>query len=447
MLAVLGFLITCIIIVGIHELGHYTAARMCGVRVLAFSIGFGKPLWRHIDKHGTQWQLALIPLGGYVSMLATPAEAAKVDEPPERALEGIPRYKRAWVIFAGPLANFVLTFVLFFCVAIIGEESLRAQVGRVLPDSAAEHAGMVAGDQIIAVDERPAFLWHTVVENLVFAIGDHDAKLTLQAASGVTREVTLPTGPATGPQLMDDVQILEALGIIPDTSYISLELAAVIDNSPAAAAGLQIGDVMVAARGEILEDWDQLVAMIDQSAEQELALVVARDGEIVELTATPVLWPDAPEDGGYLGVVPVVLPEKFDAMLGRQSAGFVDAFGQAAERTGRAALTVLRFIGLMLSQDMSTDNLSGPVAIAQQSASAVELGFVVFFLFIAQLSLSLGLLNLLPIPLLDGAYLLRYAIEGILRRPLPPKILRIAGIAGGVILLALMIFAFINDFT
>lgn len=445
MLTVLAFLVTCVIIIGVHELGHYTAARMMGVRVMAFSIGFGWPIWRHIDRHGTEWRFGAIPLGGYVLMLNNPTEAAKCNEPPERSLEGINRWRRAWVIFAGPLANFVLSVVLFYGAAIIGEQGLRARIGRVIPDSPAVHAGLVPGDEIVAVDERPMVMWSKVYENLLFTVGDHDARLRVSAASGVHREVVLPTGPPYGTALLDKDNLLDELGIVPDRSFITLELATIIDNSPAAAAGLQVGDTMLAAGDVLVEDWAALVAIIQAHAGVELPLMVERSGELVEVTAVPQPRPNDQGGRGYLGVVPRFDAGRFQSLLAHERAGPIEALGQAVVRTARASAAVLRFLGLMVVGDVSTKNLSGPVGIASQSGTAASLGLVVFLSFVAQLSISLGLINLLPIPLLDGSHLLRYGIEGVLRRPLPSKIVNLAGWVGACLLLALTVFTIYND--
>ena len=445
MLTLLAFALTIVIIVGIHELGHYGAARMCGVRVIAFSIGFGTPLLKRIDKRGTEWRLCPIPLGGYVLMLMNPEEAKKMNEPPERSLEGIPRWQRAWVIFAGPLANFILSFVLYYFVAIAGEQSLLAKIGRVAPDSIAEDSGLASGDHIIAVDGRESIIWSRVVENIVYAIGDHDATIEVTGSNGINRQIVLPTGKPQGAQLLSQNDLLGNLGIVPDTSYVTLELSAVIDNTPASTAGLQAGDVVVAANDVVLEDWEQFVDIIHVSTNNEIEIVVARDGEIIDLVAIPMEREDGVRTGGYLGVVPRLDQEIYDQLLGYQSYGAFEAIGQAADRTVRGVVATIRFIGLMITRVMSPDSLSGPIAIAEQSATAAGLGIVVFSLMLAQLSLSLGLINLIPILPLDGGHLLRYAIEGITRKPVSPIILKFSVIIGICIILMLTVFAIYND--
>ena len=445
MLALLGFIVTIIIVVGVHELGHFGAARGCGVRVLRFSIGFGKPLLNYKDSQGTEWCLGPIPLGGYVQMVDNPKAAQELGEPPERSLEGIPRWQRAWVIFAGPLANFVLAALLFFIIALLGETGLRATIGKVGAGTLAERAGFVAGEDIVELDGHPTILWSRVYEELFSAVGSHDVELVVATPSKVQRKIVLQTG-SLKPEVLGGGNLLTYLGLEPDRSFVTLELAEVVTGSPAAAA-LERGDHVIAVNGTIVDNWDDLVAIIRTKAGEEVELIIAREGSELNVTVVPELVSDPNGDYGRLGVVPVIDLERHAALLVTQRDGVFAAFGTALRRTWQALSLSARFFGYLIQREVSTEHLSGPIGIAQSAQVAASLGLQVFLVFIAQISISLGLINLVPIPVLDGGHLLRYAIEGIMRQPLPDKIIRYASVFGVAFIFMLMAFAIYNDLT
>ena len=442
---VLIFLATIVIVVGVHELGHYFAARSVGVKVLRFAIGLGKPLVSHTDKNGTQWCLCPLPLGGYVSMVNDPEMAKEHNVPPEQSLEGIERYKRAWVVVAGPLANFVLAVFLYFLLALGGETGLRAVVGRVLDDSPAQQAGFVAGDVIVAVNDHRSLLWSYVYEDLFKSISYVDAKIRVERDGGSHRELVLETK-QIAPEALDKGDILLQLGLVPDRSFVTLELEEVVPGTPAEAAGLQSGDFIIAALDRVVYSWDELVEIIHDHPGKEFEIVYQR-GE--EQGTTQVAPERVEEDGkvfGRVGVVPKIDDEKYDSLLATQRDGPIDALATAWRRTLTGVTTTVRFFGYLIGGELSTDQLAGPVGIAKIASSAVDLGLNVFLLFLAEISISLGVINLVPIPILDGGHLLRYAIEGAIRRNLPVRMLQIANVIGAASIVALMVFAIYNDF-
>lgn len=489
MTALLAFILTIVIVVGVHEYGHYAAARRCGVRVLKFSIGFGRPILRHVGRDGTVWQLGWIPLGGFVQMLnneqmardlgmrlegepaAAEPEAEPAPEPgPEGAdeggeqregpgefsggtfrveetLDGVSYGKRAFVIFAGPLANFVLAAALFFAIALIGESGIRARIGSVVPGSEAELSGFVAGEDIVAVDGKQALLWSTVHEELFTAIGDRDVTVATATSTGVERERSLPTGSMPVSVLDGGGGVLRGVGLVPDSSYITLELERVTAGSPADAAGLRAGDFILAADGDVVYSWEELVRVIRPAHGREIELLYVRDGE----EGVAYVVPDRIEEGGAvfgrIGVVPLVDRQLLGELQATERLGPVDAALAAVGRTWAAVATTTRMLGHLVSRELSTDHLSGPVGIAGFASAAAALGAVTFMKFIAHISISLGVINLAPIPILDGGHLLRYLVEVIIRRPLPDRILRVAAAFGVAILIALMAFAIYNDIT
>ena len=446
MTLLLGFIVTIIIVVGVHELGHYLAARSCNVRVLKFAIGFGYPLASWVDKKGTEWCLGIIPLGGYVQMVHDPAAAKELNEPAHRSLEGRPLWQRSWVVGAGPLANFVFAMLMFYLAALLGETGLRARIGEVVADSPAAIAGFVPGEDIIAVDGKRTLLWSKFYETLFSAIADHDLQVMVQAPNGVAREVTLPTAALT-PSVLDQDNLLEVLGLVPDRSYITLAIDQVLPDSPAATAGMLVGDVIIAANGQLMNDWEDFTVVIRDHPELEFPLIAARDNQEVALTVVPRAVAAADGFAGWLGVVPQIDLDRHAALLVTQREGPFVSLGIAVQRTWVLMATTVRYFFFLVRQEVSSDNLSGPIGIAQIAGQALNLGYYAFVIFLAQISISLGIINLMPIPILDGGHLLRYAIEGVIRRPLPDKIIRTAGTVGVAVLLALMFFALYNDLT
>ncbi len=446
MLSLLLFLVVIVVVVGIHEAGHYLAARSCGVRVLRFSIGFGKPLWRSVDRRGTEWCLSPIPLGGYVQMVWTTKEAREMGIPERESLDGVPRWQRAWIIFAGPLANFILALLLLFLLALAGEDGLRARIGHVLDGTMAETAGLAAGDDIIAIDGHRAVLWTTVFPELVTAVSDRDLRLRV-SNSGSEREAVLPTA-SLPPAAIEDPDLLRRLGMLPDRSYLKLELDEVIQGSPAAEAGLQPGDFLIAIDEQVLYAWQDFVSIVRASPGVSLTIVYERGGDPRTAVAAPAaVAGDDGESFGRIGVIPLFDEERYEELKATESYGLLEAGAVAWRRTWGFITTTGRFFGYLVGGEISSKNLSGPVGIARSAETAAGLGLKVFLLFMAQISVSLGVINLVPLPLLDGGHLLRYAIEGVMRRPLPAKIIHLAAAFGAAAILALMVFAIYNDLT
>lgn len=443
LIALAAFLATIIVVVGVHEWGHYLAARAFGVRVLRFSIGFGRPLLAHTGRNGTEWVLAPFPFGGYVRMLESPADAQASGADPREALDAKPRWQRAIVVAAGPAANFVLAFILFFCVALQGSEGLRARVGSVVQGSMAEQAGFRPGDEVTMVNGREVTLWGEVYEEMLVAVANRD--LDVEVLSGAAqRKRFLPLSEL--PPAAVERDLLEAVGMRPDTSYLKVQISGVVPDSPAAAAGLLAGDMILAVDGEVVERWARIVELVEAAPGREIELVVLRDGLQHVLQAVPE--PAAQQGGvGKLGVMPTFDAERHALLVTTREHGLSEALGIALRRTTSAVEVTFRFIGHLLGRRMSVASLSGPVGIANHAGTAASLGLLAFLVFLAHISISLGALNLLPIPLLDGGHLVQYAVEGMLRRPLPDIVVGFARIIGGVLIIFLMSLAVYSDLT
>lgn len=409
-IVVLGLLVT------FHEFGHFWVARRCGVKVLRFSVGFGKPLWSTVDRHGTEFAVAAIPLGGYVKMLDE-REAPVPDEQLDQAFNRKNVWQRIAIVAAGPLANFLLAIVAYWALFVAGTTTVMPIVGEVEPDSPAAEAGLAHGSEITSIQGDAMRSWEEINLKLVSIIG-FSGELTVEAlpeGSSTPRVYQLPVNNYLVRQ--DPPQPLQSLGITPWRPDLPAVLGQVVDGQAAAQAGLQPGDRILSLNGEAVSDWMQFVAMIRDSAGQTLDVSYQRGEEQGALSLTP--GSNTVEGGreiGYIGagVQQVSWPDELQREI---RYGPVEAVGQALSRTGEMTLLTVDAIRKMLVGLISPSNLSGPITIAQISGDSARAGMEAFVGFLAYLSISLAVLNLLPIPVLDGGHLLYYFIEVVRGRP------------------------------
>ncbi|MDP3536283.1 MAG: RIP metalloprotease RseP [Halomonas sp.] len=409
-IVVLGLLVT------FHEFGHFWVARRCGVKVLRFSVGFGKPLWSTVDRHGTEFAVAAIPLGGYVKMLDE-REAPVPDEQLDQAFNRKNVWQRIAIVAAGPLANFLLAIVAYWALFVAGTTTVMPIVGEVEPDSPAAEAGLAHGSEITSIQGDAMRSWEEINLKLVSIIG-FSGELTVEAlpeGASTPRVYQLPVNNYLVRQ--DPPQPLQSLGITPWRPDLPAVLGQVVDGQAAAQAGLQPGDRILSLNGEAVSDWMQFVAMIRDSAGQTLDVSYQRGEEQGTLSLTP--GSNTVEGGreiGYIGagVQQVSWPDELQREI---RYGPVEAVGQALSRTGEMTLLTVDAIRKMLVGLISPSNLSGPITIAQISGDSARAGMEAFVGFLAYLSISLAVLNLLPIPVLDGGHLLYYFIEVVRGRP------------------------------
>lgn len=434
-IVVLGLLIT------FHEFGHFWVARRCGVKVLRFSVGFGKPLWSRRDRHGTEFVVAAIPLGGYVKMLD---EREGPVDPAERqqAFNNKTVWQRIAVVAAGPLANFLLAIVAYWALFVAGTTTVAPVIGSVAPDSPASRGGLEAGQEITAVRGEAVRSWDEINLKLIAAIGE-SGELEVRARDEATadpRTYRLPVEEWLVRQ--DPPRPLPSLGLTPWQPEIPAVLGQVIEGEAAAEAGLRVGDEVVAVDGEPVADWMAFVDRVRASPGQPLDLEVRRDGERLEITVTP--GRNELEEGvaiGYIGagVEAVDWPDEYRREI---RYGPVAAVGQSLSRTGEMTVLTLGAIRKMVVGLISPSNLSGPITIARIAGESARTGLESFVSFLAYLSISLGVLNLLPIPVLDGGHLLYYLVEVVRGRPVSEQAqavgLRIGlALVGGLMLMAL----------
>ena len=441
MLAIISFILIILIIVSVHEYGHYVAARYFGVRVLRFSVGFGKPLLLRRDRHGTEWVLAPVPLGGYVRMLDAES-AAQHNYPPEEAIEAKSHWQRIIIYAAGPFANIVLSFVLLLVILSNGEQGLRPLVENVRATSPAATAGISGGDEIAAINDTTINTWRQVevalADNLV-AGGD----IQVAMVDGAVYEI------AAVPEALAEIETLGSpaavLGLVQQQNYIKLQIATVQPDSPAAAAGVRVGDTLIMLNGIFVERWDEAVQIIAAHPQQPIPVVVWRDNSALTVTVTPSEVKRGRRKVGYMGISPTIDRAALAPLLVTVSYSPPELVVAAVKNTGQDIARAVSFVRLLISGGASRTQVSGPVGIATQSADAAMLGFGVWLRFVTLISTSLGILNLLPLPLLDGGQILLSVLQCVSRRKFSDKTLRLWHISGAAILLALMTFIIIND--
>lgn len=439
---ILALIVTLGILVTIHEFGHFWVARRCGVKVLRFSVGFGKPLFSWYDSKGTEFAVAAIPLGGYVKMLDEREGPVPEDQRHEAFTSKLPS-RRIAIAAAGPAANFIFAIFAYWLLGVVGFTTLAPVVGEVRQDSIAARMGLSEGMEIYAIDGHEVNSWREINMRLLERAGEHG-----EIAFSIGNEGALQalTGNLGGWRLSDDSPNPVALfGLQPWRPAVPAVLGEIVSGGRAEAAGLREGDRVTAVDGEPIADWFELVERIQGAPEQTLSLSVSRQDTVISVPVTPALRDS--EDGepsGFVGagVSQVGWP---DDMLRDVSYGPLAAIPNAVSETW--ADTRLTFVAIhkMLTGLLSPTNLSGPITIARVAEASVSSGFEDFIRFLAYLSVSLGVLNLLPIPVLDGGHIVYYTIEAIRRKPLSEQVQAFGLRIGMAMILTLMVFALYND--
>ncbi len=437
---------TILLVITIHEYGHFWVARRCGVQVLRFAVGFGKPLWRWRDQKNTEFVLASIPLGGYVQML----DERTAEIPPELehlAFNRKPVLTRIAVVVAGPLANLLLAVVAYWFVFLAGETGPIPIIGPIAPDSVAERAGLESGQEIVAVDGHATPTWQAVNFRLLDRIGD-TGQVEFSLRNPGSDVVYQASGSLTNWMSGDgDFDLLGGLGIRPERQPISPLLDTVVAGSPADLAGLQAGDRIVRADGEPVPEWQVWVEYVRARPGQRIALQVERNGDQFETSITPARKLDS--SGSAYGQVGVTVrpPQWPPHKLREFHYGPVEALVLSTRRTWDLTVFTFQSIGKMLRGLISHQNLSGPITIARVASDSAQSGLQAYVAFVALLSVSLGVLNLLPIPVLDGGHLLYCVIELVVGRPVPLKVQVLGYQLGLLVIFGVMALALFNDFS
>ncbi|MDC9526222.1 sigma E protease regulator RseP [Pseudoalteromonas sp. Angola-30] len=437
-----SFILALGILVAIHEYGHFWVARKMGVKVLRFSIGFGKPLLKWHDKYNTEYVIAAIPLGGYVKMLDE-----RVDEVPENerhlSFNAKSVQARIAIVAAGPLANFLFAIVALAAMYMVGVQSVKPVVGSITEGSRAEQAGIMPSEQIIKIGDDTIATWQDATFALMSSLGEQSVPVVVRNEN--YQEQTKMLNVEGWKLDQQDVPPLSSLGIVPFRPQATLTIAAITKNSAAELANLQVNDTIIAVNGETISDWQQLVNLITQSANKSLQFSVKRQDSINSVTVTPKSRIN--EHGieqGFLGVAPVVQPWP-DGYVETRSFGPLDSIVRGTQETWRLITLSFDMIGNLITGQVSVKNLSGPVGIAVGAGTSVSYGLVAFLSFLALISVNLGVFNLLPLPVLDGGHLMYYIIELFRKKPVSEKTQEFGFKVGALLLIFLTCFALFND--
>ncbi|MCE9862654.1 MULTISPECIES: sigma E protease regulator RseP [Aeromonas] len=438
-----AFIVALGLLVAVHEFGHFWVARRCGVKVERFSIGFGKAIWRRLGKDGTEYVLALIPLGGYVKMLDGRVDELKPGEEAQ-AFNHKSVWARMAIVAAGPMANFVFALFAFWLMFMIGVPSVKPVVGEVRPASIVAEAGILPGMEIVGVGGEETGDWESVTYALISHLGDDSVQLKLKAVN--TSYAVDKTLQLAGWKFDPDKESpIGSLGIVPLGGKVLPVVEAVVPSSASEKAGLQIGDRIKGVDGEAITEWAQFVERVQQSPAQPLQVTVERGGSEMTLTLTPDGKKVKGQLVGFVGLSPqlVPLPDEYRTLL---QYGPLQALWHGVQKTWSLITLTFDMIGKLIGGIVSLDNLSGPISIAKGAGSSADYGLVYFLGFLALISVNLGIINLFPLPVLDGGHLVYFLIEAITGKPVSEKIQEVGFRIGAAILMLLMGIALFNDF-
>lgn len=444
---VVAFVVALGILIVVHEYGHFWVARRLGVKVLRFSVGFGRPLWiRHVGPDRMEFVVAALPLGGYVKMLDETEGEVHPDER-LRAFNRQPVRKRMAIVLAGPLANFLFAILAYWVVNLAGIDGIKPVVGRVLDSSIAQRAGFRAGDLLLRIDGKDVQSWdqHRLY---LFRRALDRARIELEVRDSDGRIQTRTLDLSGFPVADVNAGLLErGIGLI---GYLPppLPVIGVLEaGGPAARAGLKVGDRFVEIDGEPIHNWEDVAGAIGRSPGRAVNAVVDRAGSRLRVELTPAAV--AQPDGAHVGRIQIrpQFAELPPELRVRVRLGPLAALQAGAESTWSMSLLTLEMLYKMLRLEVSTENISGPITIAQYAGHSAKIGLVPFVLFLAVISISLGVLNLLPIPVLDGGHLMYYSIEAVKGSPVSERTLAWGQQIGVALLVALMVLAFYNDLT
>ncbi len=438
---VAAFLLAISLLVAVHEFGHFWVARRLGVKILRFSIGFGKPLWKKtFGEDQTEFVIASLPLGGYVKMLDG-REAEVPEAEAHRAFDRQSLRTRFAIVFAGPAFNFIFAIVAYWMMFVVGVQGVAPIIGEVKEGTPASRAGLASGQQILAIDGKPTPIWDVALEALLPAMVDRGSvKLTLKNTDGSSFTTELNLMQTT--QDLEPGKLFDILGFVPWREELKSIVGRVVDDSAAAKAGLQEKDKIIGIDDHVITNWMDLVEVVSARPDQDMLLRIIRDGREMDI---PVHSMSAEQDGkqvGKLGIGPFVS----DANRVLYRYDFLAALKHGWNKCWSNAGLTLKMLGKIVSGEVSVKNLSGPLNIAVYAGQSANAGLARFLDFLAIVSISLGILNLLPVPVLDGGHLMFYMIEAIKGSPVSEQTELIGQQIGIAALILLMSLALYNDF-
>lgn len=442
--ALLAFIVAIGILVTVHEFGHFWVARRVGVKVLRFSVGFGRPLWKRIgQRDGTEYVIAALPLGGYVKMLGEGGDEEVTESEKERSFDHQSLGARAAIVVAGPLFNFIFAVIAFAAVQMIGVSGMKPIVGEVAEGSISASAGLEQGDEIVSVNGNPVRIWQEALEGVLgSAVLGNPIVFEVVNLSGLHQQRILEN--PFGKEIPEGPELLEQLGFSMDSPPVPPRIGELVSGGAAELAGFEPGDLVLTVDGENVVSWQEWVKWIQDSPGRRLALTIERDYVVFPLELVPAAVEFEKKIIGRIGA-------SADLTRYRQEHyrevryGPLDALVRGAKKSWEMASMTVQVMGRMVAGSTSTDGLSGPVSIAGYAGSSMEAGVTPFISFLGLVSLSLGVLNLLPIPMLDGGHLLYYLAEWVRGEPLSERIMALGQRVGIVFLVGLMSLALYND--
>jgi regulator of sigma E protease len=445
LISVVSFLVAIGILVAVHEWGHYIVARMVGVKVLRFSIGFGRPLWmKRYGDDQTEFCLSSIPIGGYVKLLDE-RDCAVTLKDQGRALNRQSIPARIAILFAGPGMNFVFAILAYWCMFVTGVPGVKPVIGAVEPQSVSDRAGLVNGDLVVGVGERAVATWEgTILAMLDALLADGDIPLTVAGENGQKRDVVLLTAGEES-NLTEPGQLFIGLGFQPWSPELPPVIDEITPNGPAERAGMRPGDEVIAAAGSAVTSWPQWVEYVRAHPNERVDTLVLRDGEQVALSIDIGESESEGDRIGRIGASVRVSEDLYADMQAERRYGLVEAGPAAISKTWEMMALTVRMTGSMLTGGVSVKNISGPINIAQYAGYSATAGLVQFLSFLAIVSISLGILNLLPIPMLDGGQIFYQLLEAVKGSPISERGQIFGQQIGIFFLLLLMSFAFYND--
>jgi regulator of sigma E protease len=432
---VIAFAVALGVLVTVHELGHFLVARIAGAKVIKFSIGFGPSLFTRVDRRGTEFTLAAVPLGGYVKIL----DEREGEVAPEDAARSFNRLSPTWrIAFAlgGPVANFVLAILVYWVLFVAGSTDLIPIIAEPAPQTPAFEAGLRGGEEIVAIDGAATRSWAEISMALAARLGDSGQISVASRRAGTEATQSHRLVVADWQRGADEPEIFRSLGLVPTLPAV---LGTVLDDGPAKAAGLRSWDRVVAVEGRPIAQWADWVDVLRAAPGKPLTIEIERDGVREELALTPGAR-TAPDGStyGYVGVAPLMREVKY---------GVFAALPMSLRETASKTLMTLDLMKKMVTGLVSTRNLSGPITIAKVAGDSAKSGWTDFLRVLALLSISLGVLNLLPIPILDGGHVMFCLAEIVMRRPVPERIQALGMQVGLAIVGGMMLLAFYNDIT
>jgi regulator of sigma E protease len=444
LVTIVAFLVALGVLIVIHEYGHYVVARWCGVKVMRFSIGFGKPLW--VRRHGpddTEWVIAALPLGGYVKMLDE-REGPVAPEELHRAFNRKSVWRRIAIVIAGPIANFLLAIVIYWGLFLHGVQEVKPVVAAPEPGTIAAQSGLTRGETVLKINGEPAVSWQELRWRLLqLAVEKQPVQLETIDPKQRLHWRTLDLSRFDLQGMEGDPLLLLGLRLYrPDVAPV---IGKTVPGGIADTAGLRPGDRVVAVDARPIGRWDEFVTVVRASPGRPLLLLIARESGAFELVLRPETAQQNGERFGRIGAAPQIDPDAMKGLVTLVRHDPVTAFRMALTRTWETSVFSLKMLGKMVMGEVSWKNLSGPVTIADYAGQSAQLGLGAYVAFLALISISLGVLNLLPIPLLDGGHLLYYVVEILKGSPVSERAMELGQRFGLTVLLFLMAFAFYND--